>query len=414
MSIRVAFSIIACLFLTACDRPAADPPTQPVQAPRITSWNLPTAPGAASPDLRIAPDGRLLLSWLQADGQDAHRFLFSAANNQGDWAFAPRVIADKRPFFANWADTPHLIATGDGSLWAQWLQRTGKGGGTYDVALARSTDDGRSWPSEITVNNDGTETEHGFATLWPEGRNRIGIAWLDGRNTSGHGHEDHGGGAMTLRTAIFDASLARHDETELDASTCDCCQTASTVVDGDPMLAWRDRTGDEIRDIVATQRKNGTWQTQVPVHADGWHIAGCPVNGPSMSAWGDRVLIAWYTGAGDTPGVRIAMGDGAVFGSMHEIDTGAGVLGRVATALDARQAWVAWLREADGQQTLMLARYTSDLGREIERIEVAKLQARGRASGFPKLVSDGSHAWLVWTDVESGATVLHGARIRAN
>lgn len=412
---RVGLGIAAfCLLLPACRPQQTEAPNTEATPPqsRVIPWDLPTGAGAASPDLRIAPDGRLLLGWLQADGKEAHRFVFATADAKGTWLHEPRVIAGDSPLFANWADTPHLIATADGALWAHWLQRTGKGGGTYDVVLARSLDQGRSWSADVTVNDDGTGTEHGFATLWPEGRDRIGIAWLDGRNTAGHDH--HGGGRMTLRTATFDGSLARSDERELDASTCDCCQTTSTVIAGVPMLAWRDRSDDGIRDIVIARREGGTWQAEQPVHADNWHIAGCPVNGPSLTAHDGRVLIGWYTGAGDVPRVRIAMGDGKVFGAMHEVETGPAVLGRVAVALDAKQAWVAWLQETDGRQSLMLARYAPDLGREIERIEVAGLQSRGRASGFPKLVSDGRTASLVWTDVENGTTVLRGARIRAD
>lgn len=414
MSMRTALTLAACLLVTACSERPAEQAAPAVEAPRIQTWSLPTGAGAASPDLRITPDGRLLLGWLQSDDKAAHRFLFAVADKQGKWQHEPRVIVDDRPLFANWADTPHLIATPDGALWAHWLQRVGKGGGTYDVVLARSTDEGRTWASEVKVNDDGTETEHGFATLWPEGRDRIGIAWLDGRHTGGHGHGDHGGGPMTLRTTMFDGVLARHDERELDASTCDCCQTTSVVVNGEPLLAWRDRSEDEQRDIVSARRINGKWQAEQAVHADGWHIAGCPVNGPAMAALDGHVLIAWYTGAGDNPSVRIAMDDGSTFGQMHEVDTGPAVLGRVAVALDAKQAWVAWLREENGQQSVMLARYSPSLNREIERIEIAKLTTRGRASGFPKLVSDGGTAWLVWTDVDNEATRLRGARIKAN
>ena len=86
-------------------------------------------------------------------------------------------------------------------------------------------------------------------------------------------------------------------------------------------------------------------------------------------------------------------------------------LGRVDAAIDGDQAWVAWLREDERQQTLMLARYSADLGKELQRLEVAPLQGRGRATGFPKLVVQSGVAWLVWTDVIDGVAQLKGARV---
>ena len=61
--------------------------------------------------------------------------------------------------------------------------------------------------------------EHGFAAFWPEG-DGIGIAWLDGRETSG-GHEGHGG-AMTLRSAAMHGQAVSADADAIDARTCDC------------------------------------------------------------------------------------------------------------------------------------------------------------------------------------------------
>ena len=83
----------------------------------------------------------------------------------------------------------------------------------------------------------------------------------------------------------------------------------------------------------------------------------------------------------------------------------------VAVAVDAQQAWVAWMREdADGQR-LMLARYAPDLSKRLQQLEVAKLAARGPASGTPRMVADAGGVWLAWTDVADGASRLQGARI---
>ena len=88
--------------------------------------------------------------------------------------------------------------------------------------------------------------------------------------------------------------------------------------------------------------------------------------------------------------------------------------GRVDVALDAAQAWVLWLGEdnisiAGSGQSLWLARYAPDLSRELSRIEVAKLQGRGKGTGFPQLALRDGSAYMVWTDIVDGAPQLRGA-----
>ncbi len=170
---------------------------------------------------------------------------------------------------------------------------------------------------------------------------------------------------------------------------------------------------DEIRDIAVTRLDNGVWTAPKPVHADGWKIDACPVAGPALAASGDTAVVAWYSEAGGTPTLRLARSpnSGERFFAPVTLDAGAAVLGRAAVAIDAQQVWVAWLREDTQGQALMLARYTPDLSKPLQKIEVAKLGARGLASGYPKLVVDAGGAWLVWTDVVKGVAHLKGARI---
>jgi hypothetical protein len=124
-------------------------------------------------------------------------------------------------------------------------------------------------------------------------------------------------------------------------------------------------------------------------------------------------VVAWYSEGGGEAAVRVARSAdaGDAFAAPAIVDTGKAVLGRVDVALDARQAWVTWLREDAGGQTLMLARYSADLSRELQRLEVAKLDARGHASGSPKLVANATGAWLAWTDTVDGVATLKGALV---
>ena len=156
------------------------------------------------------------------------------------------------------------------------------------------------------------------------------------------------------------------------------------------------------------------------MHADGWKIAACPVNGPAVAAAGEQAVVAWYTAAkdaaaNDTPLLQIARSENAgdSFAAPVVVDKGEAVQGRADVALDAKHAWVAWLREDAKGQSLWLARYAPDLSREQARLEIAKLQGRGRGTGFPKLAVRDGEAFLLWTDVVNGVPQLHGARIKA-
>jgi hypothetical protein len=137
------------------------------------------------------------------------------------------------------------------------------------------------------------------------------------------------------------------------------------------------------------------------------------VNGPAVAADGDAALVAWYTEAGGQPSVRVARSTdaGDRFGAPVAIDQGEAVEGRVALALDAKQAWILWLREDATGQSLWLSRRTPDLEREYQRLEIAKLQGRGRGTGFPKIALRGDAAYVVWTDIADGVPRLHGVVI---
>lgn len=338
-----------------------------------------------------------------------------ASFNENKWT-PPKEIARGDDWFINWADTPHLAATEDGALWAHWLRRSANATYAYDVVLSRSGDDGKTWSTAMPVHDDDTPTEHGFVSLWPQSATGIGVAWLDGRNTAGGGHaghDGHGAGAMTLRAAVFDSDLHKSSETEIDAYTCDCCQTSAGLTDRGPLLLYRGRDANEVRDILATRLEVGVWTSPRKVHDDQWVMPACPVNGPAVTARGMQAWVAWYTAVKDVPLLRVARSSdaGDNFGAPVEIDRGEAMQGRVGVAVDDESVWVSWVREDAQGQSLWLARYPPDLSRELQRMQVAMLQGRGRATGFPQLVAGQGGIHIAWTDVIDGKPQLRGARI---
>ncbi len=395
----------------------------------VRDWPMPSVAGkAAQPDLSITPHGEALLAWVERrnDGTPALKYSRTSIDATGrsrgpdEWQ-APRTIAEGSDWFVNWADTPHLLALDDGTLWAHWLQRNGSGVYDYGIALTRSADGGTTWSEPIRIEPPGAKNDYGFVAMWPHAPGTLGIAWLDSRQKSAgadhHAHDGHAGGAMMLRAAVFDANGNRTVEWPLDRSTCDCCTTAAALTARGPVLAYRGRSEGEIRDIRLVRFDGDRWSEPKDVHADGWKFAGCPVNGPAVAARGNMVWVAWYTEAEGKPSLRIArsIDAGDRFDPARHVADGEGLLGRAALALEGNTLWLAWLAERaggrDGQQ-LWLARIDARSGAVESKQVVAELAARGRATGLPRLLARDGEAHLVITDFSDGQTRLRGLRVR--
>lgn len=434
MKIRIAAALaVAALSLSACGgKPPAKHGTGNFAA---QVWPLPAEAGSMAPDLVRTPDGRILLSWINRREGRRNVFQFSSYTEADGWQSQPRTIAIGNSLAASAANTPHLLATRDGALWAQWLQTRPDGAGQdTDVVLARSRDGGMSWTQMTRVNDDAAPAEHGFAALWPSGDDSIGMAWLDGRAASasdashpqtapaathdahamaGMDHGDEAGNSTQVRVNGFDMNLHRGADVVLDPHSCDCCQISAAMTSRGPLLAYRARSAEDVRDIAVQRYENGAWSVPKRVHVDGWTIQACPVAGPALASLGNDVVAVWYSERAGKPVLQLARSRdaGGSFAAPVTVDIGDAVLGRTAVALDGQQVWVAWLREDPQGQTLLLARYSPDLSRQLQKIEVAKLGARGMASGYPKLLAGDGMAWLVWTDSVNGVAHLKGARI---
>lgn len=376
-----------------------------------------TRPIAGQPSVALEPGRGFIVSWQETHGAEAS--LHFAAVDFSGRETARGVIARGRDWFVNWADVPGLAVLDNGDWVAFWLRRSVVDAPeAYDIRLVRSRDRGRSWSAPVSPHRDGTPTQHGFVSLLPEGRDRVRVFWLDGRlaaatvagEAQGGGHDVHGAhdeeaAPMTLRTAVLDRRGEPHDEALLDARTCSCCQTDAARTDTGTTIVYRDRSDDEIRDIAFTTRgRDGRWSAPALVHVDGWHIEGCPVNGPALAANGARLLVVWPTLVGQGFELRYALGEPAGEFATSVLATGAPVSGRVDAAAWGEGFLATWVSRARDRPAFEYVAIDM-AGRASAPRTLVEPTAKGRAAGFPRLASSGDVALFAWTESSGeGAT----------
>ena len=378
----------------------------PLSFTEITS---PAATGSGEPNLTVASDGRVFLSWIEStDKASFLKFSSLSANNQ--WS-APQTIAQGDNWFVNWADFPSMIALPDGSLAAHWLAKSGSGTYAYNVNIAFSRDSGKTWGKPIVPHRDGTQSEHGFVSLLPAAEGGLAAIWLDGRKMASAGHDTHAepSGDMTLMYTTIQPNGTLGKEMPIDARVCECCQTSAARTGDGIAVVYRDRSPQEVRDIAIARFSKGVWSQPENLSKDGWQINGCPVNGPSISATGNFVAAGWFNAPNESPLVKVALSkDGArTFGSAVRVDDGDPV-GRVdVVALPSGGALVTWLEKTKTGAQVKMRRVNTDGARQPSI--VVSETSTGRSSGFPRMKVSGNRVVVAWTDSANGGKVRTAA-----
>ena len=406
-NISLGFLLGTALVLAACT-PEVEVDSEPL-APSAPVANLstlqvpPMGPGALAPNLAPSPNGPIL-SWLEPDDPTApNQHCLRLAVLSGDAWQPPQDIAQGEGFFANWTDLPAVAVGGDGTWIAHWLEKLGDATYAYGIQTA-SSEDGTTWNHSGLLHDDTSPTEHGFVTYLPTAEGTRAF-WLDGRAMA-----TTPPGPMQLRTALL-----RNGQPQgpimLDDRVCECCSTDAALTADGPVVVYRDRSTEEIRDIAVVRLTSDGPTEPATLHDDGWNIHACPVNGPAIAANGRQVAVAWFTAADDTARVHLAFSEdaGTTFGQALPIDLEA-PLGRVDIELDDHgNAWVLWLARQDQQGEIRLLR-VSPSGEAGEPVLIAQTVA-SRAAGVPRMLRHDDSLLLTWVEASEPSqlrTALYG------
>ncbi|NOY28140.1 MAG: TlpA family protein disulfide reductase [Oligoflexia bacterium] len=294
---------------TTPDQAKQQPAAQPKPDPTLDSVldaTPPAGPGAGSVSL-VTLGQAVAAVWIEPAGDSANRVVTASWTPQG-WTHKATVIEGPQ-VASSWADHPDIATDGAGRRVVSWLQADPGDPGATQVAVSRESKDG--WVNLGVAHADQTPVEHGFAALGSTSKGVV-LTFLDGRQTPQ-------GGPMQLRSTILADTLG--PDLLVDPMVCDCCRVDAVG----STLVYRDRTDDDVRDIVVRSvLRDGAHTT---TFHDGWVAKGCPVNGPAIDSAingnVDSIYVAWYTEA-PQPMVQVAVSvDGAAtFGEPIRLDGG--------------------------------------------------------------------------------------------
>jgi hypothetical protein len=385
--------------LTSCSEPLKR------DAELVNHIDSPAGENSSLPNLFSNGD-KTLMSWVEKKG-DTLASLRYAELKDGEWQ-APREILKGTDWFVNWADFP-MIAENQGNLLSHVLKKSSAGTYSYDVKLNVLPKGSINWATNLPLHTDGTQTEHGFVTAVPYKAGSFFVTWLDGRNTLEK--EDGSRGAMTLRAAIVSERGEVSKDTFLDNRSCDCCQTTAAITTNGPVVIYRDRSEEEIRDISIVRQLEGKWTAPKVIHSDNWQINGCPVNGPKVTSLGNNLAVAWFTAAGDQPQVNLVFSNdaGEHFDPPIQVDE-ADAIGRVDIVLpDEDTAIVSWMESKDSKTQLKAVKIARS-GKKSESKIIAQMDG-SRNSGFPQMELVGDKVYFAWTDVTKDVSKIKTAYV---
>ena len=395
-----AIALIASIGAAACGGGSSSPPAQPASTtPAPPAWSikveplaLPVGMRSTEPQMTVSSRG-VLLSWVEPSDKTA-ALKFTERTSSG-WSEA-RQVASGANWFLSYADMPTVMRLRDGTLVSNWYLSTNPIAEGYDILLAYSKDDGKTWSRPQKPHRDKTKTQHGFVSMFEPPAGGLGLVWLDARDQENN-TTDPEGGSIGLYAASFDTKWKQTGETMVNARVCECCSTAAAVTDEGVVTAFRDRSEKEIRDIAVTRLENGKWTDPKTVHDDNWEVDSCPVNGPAISARGRQVAVAWFNAkdnkgrsyaafssdAGRTWSQPIALEDKVSRGYV-DIEL-----------LDDGSAVASWV-EFEGGRSQFKVRRVEPSGARSASITIAN--GEGGVIGYPRIARSGDELVFAWTE----------------
>lgn len=230
----------------------------------------------------VAPNGDLWRLWVIKQ-----KLYYQISTDNGEsFAQIQQVKAIDEKISARNENRPKIAFDDFGGVYLSWATPREKKY-TADIRFSYSADNGKTFSTPITVNNDNLLTGHSFNEMHVAANGDINIVWLDGRlsyQLRKQGKQTNGS-ALFLGQANFRNNQTIFTNQQLANNTCVCCRIAIDVNQSNELaILWRHIYGDNIREFaLLTLDDKKTEQQPIQLSNDHWKINGCPHQGGGLS-----------------------------------------------------------------------------------------------------------------------------------
>lgn len=375
-------------------------------------------PGATNSGVSVAAAGsQVVATWAATRGSSTD--IYASFSSDGGASFAPPIrVNDVEGDARVTGEQAPRVRLGQG-VEIVWLS---KRGGTSLVRAAATPVGQHAFGSAKTVHPENLSGARGWQSLSLDRDGAMHVAWLDGRDA----HAAEAAGARSsMRQDLFQAVWrpdGTHDEVRVASDVCFCCKTSvASGIDGTTYVAWRHIYPTNLRDIAVARSTDGgkTFNAPVRVSADGWQIAGCPDDGPSIAVDAAGTLhVAWPTMVeGQEPGKGIFYSyssDGArTFSPRLRVDDGNGAASHPQLAADATGVAIVW--DGGSPSRVYLRDITSQAKTWTPRLgAVLTLGEPVRPANYPAVAASATSTVVAWTETTDAGSEIRVRRISKN
>ncbi|NGZ43527.1 hypothetical protein EWU23_03465 [Cytophagaceae bacterium 50C-KIRBA] len=258
---------------------------------------------AMDPSYASKPDGSLVLSWVEKQG-DSTLFFRKVWDKAGQSWSDSEFIPIHSHASTHAEGMPKLAYKSDGTCILLFEVNKPSEKSRFSGDLFYALEKQGSWSQAQTIHRDTTAgLSHSFGKIFPLANGQVGALWLDVKL---------GPKGRTLVYAETSEGKGFGEMRILDKQTCECCRIdALADKHGNIDLIYRDLNDQGERDMAYVHSSDfgKTFNQPTTWMADHWQVNACPHAGPSLVRGPHGLEATWYTGASSGSGIKWAYQD---------------------------------------------------------------------------------------------------------